>query len=178
MERASSSTSSPSNSPSKGVVLMSFSDEDYVSHPHDCSVVTFRGHSVLKTLIRCHFSPAGSTDSRYVYTGSEDGGVYIYNMDATLKAKIDVNSATRDSRRRDPSLYHGSIDLEDQHSRSAWKTCVRDASWHPAAPMIAGKCNVLDLDIGSILILLLQQLRGTAGACPPEPARFIAITTA
>jgi WD repeat-containing protein 23 len=47
-------------------------------HPHDCSLVTFRGHKVLKTLIRCHFSPPGSTDSRYVYSGSFDGSVYIW----------------------------------------------------------------------------------------------------
>ena len=33
-----------------------YDEEDYVPHPHDCSVVTFRGHKVLKTLIRCHLS--------------------------------------------------------------------------------------------------------------------------
>lgn len=53
--------------------FMPYSDLDYRPHPHDCSVVTFRGHRVLKTLIRCHFSPPGSTNSRYVYSGSEDG---------------------------------------------------------------------------------------------------------
>ncbi|GJN14231.1 hypothetical protein PR202_gb01026 [Eleusine coracana subsp. coracana] len=27
-------------------------------HPHDQSLATYRGHSVLRTLIRCYFSPA------------------------------------------------------------------------------------------------------------------------
>lgn len=52
---------------------MPYSDADYRPHPYDCSVATYRGHRVLKTLIRCHFSPPGSTNSRYVYSGSEDG---------------------------------------------------------------------------------------------------------
>lgn len=116
--------------------FMPYPHGDYKSHPDDCSLVTYRGHRVLKTLIRCHFSPPGSTDSRYVYSGSEDGNVYIYNIDATLAGKIDVNKATRASRRRGHArhsfLYGGTDD------RGTWKTCVRDASWHPNMPVIAG----------------------------------------
>ncbi|KAI9825987.1 MAG: hypothetical protein M1819_007488 [Sarea resinae] len=104
-------------------------DADYSPHPHDCSLVTFRGHKVLKTLIRCHFSPPGSTDSRYVYTGSEDGSVYIYNLDATLAGKVDVNDATH---------APGHVEQYGSYrSSGGWKTCVRDASWHPTAPAIA-----------------------------------------
>ena len=120
-----------------------FPEETYEPHPHDCSVVTFRGHNVLKTLIRCHFSPPGSTNSRYVYSGSEDGSIYIYNLDATLAKRIDVNKATHDSRRRDPNLYTASYEMDDRNARGEWKTCVRDASWHPNAPIIAGKCKSL-----------------------------------
>ena len=116
--------------------FMAFSEADWQPHPHDGSIVTFRGHSVLKTLIRCHFSPPGSTNSRYVYTGSEDGNVYIYNMDATLAGKIDVSRATYNSRPRDPSMEIRAYAMEG--SRGSWKTCVRDASWHPNAPIIAG----------------------------------------
>ena len=115
--------------------FMSFSPADYTPHPHDGSVVTFRGHSVLRTLIRCHFSPPNSTNSRYVYSGSEDGCVYVYNLDATLAGKIDVKEATFESRPRDPGLYMYSYEMDD---RDTWRTCVRDASWHPNAPMIAG----------------------------------------
>lgn len=119
--------------------FMNYAVETYRPHPHDCSLVTYRGHSVLKTLIRCHFSPPSSTNSRYVYSGSEDGSVYIYNMDATLAGKVDVTQATHNSRPRDPDTLTNSYAIDDRRDRGAWKTCVRDASWHPSAPVIAGK---------------------------------------
>lgn len=104
-------------------------------HPHDCSVVTFKGHQVLRTLIRCHFSPPGSTDSRYVYTGSRDGHVYIYNLDSTIAAKISVEAALGVNR-PSPGGYH-----DDSGMDGEWNACVRDASWHPYMPMIAGKIH-------------------------------------
>ncbi len=115
-----------------------YDDRDYQPHPHDCSLVTFRGHEVLRTLIRCHFSPPGSSDSRYVYSGSYDGSVYIWNLDATLKGKIDVLKATKNSRPRDPSCREELYDFYGRISGN-WMTCVRDASWHPNAPVIAGE---------------------------------------
>ncbi|KAI1001472.1 hypothetical protein K3495_g6724 [Podosphaera aphanis] len=111
-------------------------NEDYwYKDPHDNSLVTFRGHRVLKTLIRCHFSPPGSTNSRYVYSGSEDGKVYIWNLDATLAGVIDVYKATLNSW---PSNSRGGWDdpFDDQSMVNPWSTCVRDASWHPNAPVI------------------------------------------
>ncbi|GAD92291.1 WD repeat protein [Paecilomyces variotii No. 5] len=117
--------------------FMAYPEDYYEPHPHDCSVVTFRGHRVLKTLIRCHFSPPGSTNSRYVYTGSEDGKVYIYNLDATLAGTIDVGRATLNSRPRDADIYASAYELRGHNSDMLWKTCVRDASWHPSAPMVA-----------------------------------------
>ena len=115
-----------------------FDESRWRPHPHDCSLVTFRGHSVLRTLIRCHFSPPGSTGSRYVYSGSFDGSVYIWNMDATLKAKINVQETTKDSRPRNSECDAMAYDFMERDTGS-WKTCVRDASWHPYAPIIAGK---------------------------------------
>ncbi|KAF3482299.1 WD repeat protein [Arthroderma uncinatum] len=106
-----------------------FRKDEYTPHPDDCSVVTFHGHGVLRTLIRCHFSPAGSTNSRYVYTGSQDGKVYIYNLDATLAKVIDVRAATRHTWDGKEGTRIGT----DQPV----KACVRDASWHPDAPIIA-----------------------------------------
>lgn len=118
--------------------FMNYSRDKYNEHPHDCSVVVYRGHSVLRTLIRCHFSPPGSTNSKYVYTGSEDGGVYIYNIDATLAGRIDVNEAAKR-----PALHDrdngGACPGLSRKERHAWKTCVRDVSWHPGIPMIAGE---------------------------------------
>ena len=116
---------------------------DFRPHPHDCSLVTFRGHKVLKTLIRCHFSPPGSTDSRYVYSGSYDGSVYIWNLDATLAGKVNVLKATKNSRPRDPELLAETYDYWGRNGGN-WMTCVRDASWHPNAPLIAGMSSCLD----------------------------------
>ena len=109
--------------------------DDHTPHPHDCSLVTFRGHGVLQTLIRCHFSPPGSTDGRYIYSGSSDGKVYVWNLDGTKASQpIDVLAATRNSRPASDgrySEYH-------HHGRGVgWKTIVRDCSWHPSAPVIA-----------------------------------------
>lgn len=115
-----------------------YPDNFYEPHPYDYSVVTFRGHSVLKTLIRCHFSPPGSTNSRYVYSGSEDGKVYVYNMDATLAGTIDVGTATLNSRPREPDVFATAYEMSGE---MLWRTCVRDASWHPNAPVLAGNIS-------------------------------------
>ncbi|WZH48748.1 WD-repeat protein [Fusarium acuminatum] len=108
-----------------------YDDEDWDVHPHDNSLVTFRGHKVLRTLIRCHFSPPASTNSRYVYSGSTDGKVYIWNMDASLAGVVDVKKATMRTRQMDNRhrFYH----FDDPGN---WGTCVRDASWHPTAPLL------------------------------------------
>ncbi|KAJ4018055.1 hypothetical protein NW752_001966 [Fusarium irregulare] len=108
-----------------------YDDEDWDVHPHDNSLVTFRGHKVLRTLIRCHFSPPSGTNSRYVYSGSTDGKVYIWNMDATLAGVVDVKKATMRTRPMDNRhrFYHF-----DEPGN--WGTCVRDASWHPNAPLL------------------------------------------
>lgn len=110
-----------------------YDDYDWDIHPHDNSLVTFRGHKVLRTLIRCHFSPPSATNSRYVYSGSADGKVYIWNMDATLAGTIDVKKATIGTRKAD---RYTRFYAEEP---GGWGTCVRDASWHPNAPVMVGK---------------------------------------
>jgi DDB1- and CUL4-associated factor 11 len=162
----------------------SYDPMDYIPNPHDCSVVTFRGHNVLKTLIRCHFSPAGSTNSRYVYSGSEDGSVWVWNMDGTVKGKVDVSKATLGTRPRHPDVV--SYGYEINRHGSGWKTCVRDASWHPSAPVLAGKlpapsplpqpsrCSFQTLTP----LFFSQQHPGTAGAWPTAPSPCTAGTTA
>ena len=45
----------------------------------DVSVMTYRGHSILQTLIRCRFSPPHCTGQKYIYTGCALGRV-IGNM--------------------------------------------------------------------------------------------------
>eukprot|EP00331_Platyophrya_macrostoma_P026604 CAMPEP_0176441674 /NCGR_PEP_ID=MMETSP0127-20121128/21348_1 /TAXON_ID=938130 /ORGANISM="Platyophrya macrostoma, Strain WH" /LENGTH=467 /DNA_ID=CAMNT_0017826517 /DNA_START=31 /DNA_END=1434 /DNA_ORIENTATION=+ len=74
------------------------------ANPNDDSISTFFGHQVYVSLIRCHFSPKFNTDQRYIYSGSADGSVYIYDVMTTdLVAKLEVN--------------------EDR--------VIRDCSWHP-----------------------------------------------
>ncbi|XP_050267045.1 LEC14B protein isoform X1 [Quercus robur] len=79
-----------------------------VKHPRDLSVATYRGHSVLRTLIRCYFSPEYSTGQKYIYTGSHNSCVYIYD------------------------LVSGAQVATLKHHKSP----VRDCSWHPYYPML------------------------------------------
>ncbi|XVE73219.1 hypothetical protein DITRI_Ditri11bG0099500 [Diplodiscus trichospermus] len=79
-----------------------------LKHPRDQSVATYKGHSVLRTLIRCYFSPEYSTGQKYIYTGSHDSCIYIY--DVVTGAQVAV-------------LKH--------HTSP-----VRDCSWHPHYPML------------------------------------------
>ena len=66
--------------------------------------------------------------------------VYVYNMDATVAGKVDVFTATKDTRPSDGAVrfhrFHGG---DPGSHASSWRTCVRDASWHPNAPVIAGR---------------------------------------
>jgi len=75
-----------------------------VVHPRDGSVVTYRGHQVLQTLIRAKFS--SSRD--YVYSGSACGSVYIWDR---LAGGEPVRV------------------LEGGHD-----DVVRDVAWHPSEP--------------------------------------------
>jgi DDB1- and CUL4-associated factor 11 len=59
---------------------MDYTYKVHPNHPMDNSVMTFRGHTVLQTLIRCHFSPLETTGQRYLYSGSGDGSVYIFDI--------------------------------------------------------------------------------------------------
>ena len=77
-------------------------------HPNDISLVQFRGHTVLQTLIRAYFSPK-STGGRYIYAGSFDGAVRIWDI-----------------------LTGDIIETLKGH-----EACVRDCSWNPAFPEIA-----------------------------------------
>ncbi|KAI0393046.1 WD40-repeat-containing domain protein [Xylariaceae sp. FL0594] len=124
-----------------------FNDGNWFPHPDDNSVVTFRGHRVLRTLIRCHFSPPSSTNSRYVYSGSHDGKVHIWNMDATPAATIDVKKATA----KEDSLPAMHRRVYRRRGFTGWSTIVRDASWHPNAPFIAASAlNSWDNALGTV----------------------------
>jgi len=70
--------------------------------------MTYKGHLVTKTLIRSYFSPIYTTGQKYIYTGSSDGNVYIYDvLTGCVVAKL-----------------KGHSDI------------IRDLSWHPFEPLI------------------------------------------
>ncbi|XP_034027143.1 DDB1- and CUL4-associated factor 11 [Thalassophryne amazonica] len=69
----------------------------------DTSVMTYRGHGVLHTLIRCRFSPEFSTGQRFIYSGCSTGKIIIYDvLTGSVISKLSGHDA-----------------------------CVRDVSWHP-----------------------------------------------
>ena len=71
--------------------------------PHDTSLMTYTGHQVVQTLIRCYFSPRETTGQRYIYTGSYDQKVYIYDL----------------------------LTGEIVQTLKGHRSIVRDVSWHP-----------------------------------------------
>jgi len=98
------------------VITIQHSDYRYNSHrtfnvgrhPSDQSIMTYRGHRVLQTLIRAYFSPAFSTGCKYIYTGSYDGTAYIYDV---LSGNV-VNEL------------------------KGHEAIIRDLSWHPFEPTL------------------------------------------
>ncbi|PKY50398.1 WD40 repeat-like protein [Rhizophagus irregularis] len=105
--------------------LNNYPGDRHFKHPQDVSVMTYRGHSVLKTLIRCHFSPLSTTGQRYLYTGSEDGRVRIFSLDGRIIQSLDVIEAIRNERNRNtsrPIYLHRPV--------------TRDVSWHPHLPLM------------------------------------------
>jgi DDB1- and CUL4-associated factor 11 len=117
-----------------------------LAHPKDCSVMTYRGHEVLRTLIRCHFSPLETTGSQYLYSGSHDGKIHvsdvffllyrvllprlicfleIWSLDGRVVQILDRSKTLPIS--FDPSAP----EPENRDSRSGRsRVCVRDVSWH------------------------------------------------
>lgn len=80
-----------------------------IRHPFDQSLMTYKGHEVLRTLVRCYFSPVFTTGQKYIYTGSHDKCVYIYDL-ITGKCVAKLGN------------FH--------------RSTVRDCSWHPFHPVL------------------------------------------
>ncbi|KAI0073704.1 WD40 repeat-like protein [Panus rudis PR-1116 ss-1] len=101
----------------------------YRAHPMDCSVMKYHGHSVLRTLIRCHFSPAETTGSQYIYSGSADGQIHIWSLDGRVVQTL--NRCASLSMTHDPSGPE--VQLETPPRR---RVTVRDVSWHSQQPIL------------------------------------------
>ncbi|KAF8203916.1 WD40-repeat-containing domain protein [Pholiota molesta] len=101
----------------------------YKAHPKDCSVMTYRGHSVLRTLIRCHFSPSETTGSQYIYSGSADGRVHIWSLDGRIVQVLDRSKTL-------PATFSPSGPEPEPSTSTNSNICVRDVSWHSKEPVI------------------------------------------
>ncbi|KAL5494725.1 hypothetical protein ACEPAI_186 [Sanghuangporus weigelae] len=99
------------------------------AHPKDCSVMTYRGHTVMRTLIRCHFSPAETTGSRYIYSGSLDGRIHIWSLDGRLVQVLDRSETL-------PMSFDPSGPDVPSLRRPSNGSCVRDVSWHTREPVM------------------------------------------
>lgn len=99
------------------------------SHPKDCSVMTYRGHRVYRTLIRCHFSPIASTGAQYIYSGSADGKIHIWSLDGRIVQVLDRSKTL-------PITYDPSAPDVKPTRRAHQYSCVRDVSWHSQEPVL------------------------------------------
>lgn len=61
-------------------------------HKDDKSLLTFYGHEVLHTLIRCEFSSYEQNGARYIVSGSSDGVIHIFDI-LTGKVAMKIDSA-------------------------------------------------------------------------------------
>lgn len=77
---------------------------------NDYAIMAYRGHSVHRTLVRAKWSPCETTGQRYIYSGSGDGTVHVW--DALTGQTVSVM--------RCPGR----------------ETIVRDVAWHPHEPTI------------------------------------------
>ncbi|KAL4069807.1 WD40-repeat-containing domain protein [Scleroderma yunnanense] len=99
------------------------------AHPNDCSVMTYRGHAVLRTLIRCNFSPAETTGGKYIYSGSADGKVHIWSLDGRIVEILDRSRTL-------PMSCEPSGPEPDPLMGSRSTICVRDVSWSSTEPVL------------------------------------------
>lgn len=88
----------------------------------DQSVMSYWGHQVHSTLIRSHFSPVHGTNQRFIYSGSYDGKVYIY----------DINTGEN-------VAY---LEVPNDEGYDPKNLPVRDCAWHPYAQnLVSGNFN-------------------------------------
>ncbi|KAK8844784.1 hypothetical protein IAR55_006634 [Kwoniella newhampshirensis] len=123
-----------------------------LAHPKDCSVMTYRGHSVLRTLIRCHFSPRESTGQSYIYSGSADGLIHIWSLDGQVVQVLNRAESeplqTATGEYSDPSApsrrsQNPRYSVQPYESYGMGYT-VRDVAWHGYEPTLMSTCWEVD----------------------------------
>ncbi|WWD22662.1 hypothetical protein CI109_107155 [Kwoniella shandongensis] len=123
-----------------------------LAHPKDCSVMTYRGHSVLRTLIRCHFSPRESTGQSYIYSGSADGLIHIWSLDGQVVQVLNraesapiraANGDYSDPSAPSVSSQNPRYSVQPYESYGMGFT-VRDVAWHGYEPTLMSTCWEVD----------------------------------
>ncbi|TCD68084.1 hypothetical protein EIP91_011537 [Steccherinum ochraceum] len=101
----------------------------FKAHPKDCSVMQYTGHEVLRTLIRCHFSPAETTGGQYIYSGGADGRIHIWSLDGRVVQVLDRSGTL-------PMSFDPSGPQPAPTNGVRRRVCVRDVSWHSQEPIL------------------------------------------
>ncbi|WVQ64278.1 uncharacterized protein L199_002440 [Kwoniella botswanensis] len=125
---------------------MQYPRPNRLAHPKDCSIMTFRGHSVLRTLIRCHFSPRESTGQSYIYSGSADGLIHIWSLDGRVLNRGEALPLKQQGEYTDPSASDPPLpssarrNLDQPYSSYGMGFTVRDVAWHGYEPTLMSTC--------------------------------------
>ncbi|KAG8864102.1 hypothetical protein FRB96_006976 [Tulasnella sp. 330] len=100
-------------------------------HPLDTSVMQYKGHAIMRTLIRCHFSPQETTGQSYIYSGSADGLIHIWSLDGRVVQVLDRSKTL-------PITFDASAPDQPERSQSTYRgaCCVRDVAWHTYEPVL------------------------------------------
>lgn len=107
--------------------------------------MTYRGHHVLSTLIRCHFSPVESTGGQYVYTGGSNGVIWIYHLDGrVVQGEFPGFLESRQARTLEPVLILYARQSWIEPKRNRWSTPSRENTttrrprrmWSPSTTLI------------------------------------------
>lgn len=92
----------------------------------------YKGHAVMRTLIRCHFSPLETTGQSYIYSGSADGLIHVWSLDGRVVQVLDRSKTMPIT--FDPSAPDQSAGGPGSPLRGG--CCVRDVAWHTYEPVM------------------------------------------
>lgn len=148
---------------------------------------------MLRTLIRCYFSPRATTGQQYIYSGSADGRIHvrrlrlltqIWSLDGRVVQVIDRNYVHPmqhdDGRASDPLAPEWDLPPARRAQRSHFvprfsrmrgapqrdKCIVRDVSWHSDEPtLMSTSWDGGDGQAGSVA---QHRWRGPAASDPAE----------
>lgn len=136
-------------------VRYDYRTDDYMERDRDRkdgSLMTYTGHYVRDTLIKCHFSPQATTGEQYIYSGSADNRVYIWSIDGKLVSSM--SNPKRDSRMNNATSSMGSVSGNTDKDG-----VIRDVSWHPHKPALYACCGLPGSTVnrGEILYIPFNQ---------------------